>query len=387
MPEEDMRNVYTLGFVSFFTDVSSEMVFSVLPVFILGLPGGSIAKLGIIEGTAEALSYILRAVSGLVSDKFRSRKPLILLGYAISNVAKPFFAVASTVTDALFIRVTDRVGKGIRTAPRDALISDSVSSDRRGEAFGLHRALDQTGAILGPLTATAVMVYLGWTMADVFWLSLLPGSVALLIILFGVREIVGGEGREFKFLSGLREVLSGRFMWLLFIVALFSLGAFNFSFVLLNAREMGVDDALIPVVYAVLNVTHTIVAIPVGRLADRIGKEKALVIGYIIFAVTALLLYITPRSVPAAFLIAAVFGIYMGVVETVQRALIPGYVDSSLRGTAYGIYYLVVGSSFFVANSVVGSLWQTMGLWASSVYSGTLTSLAVIGLILFTKGR
>ena len=176
-------------------------------------------------------------------------------------------------------------------------------------------------------------------------------------------------------------------MWLLFIVALFSLGAFNFSFVLLNAREMGVDDALIPVVYAVLNVTHTIVAIPVGRLADRIGKEKALVIGYIIFAVTALLLYITPRSVPAAFLIAAVFGFYMGVVETVQRAMIPGYVDSSLRGTAYGIYYLVVGLSFFVANSVVGSLWQTMGLWASSVYSGTLTSLAVIGLILFTKGR
>ena len=178
--EDEFQNVVRLGFVSFFTDVSSEMVFSILPVFILGLPGGSVATLGLIEGLAESLSCILRAVSGVVSDKFRKRKVFILLGYAVSNIAKPFFAAASSVADALFIRVADRVGKGIRTAPRDALISDSVSAGRRGEAFGLHRTLDQTGAIIGPLTATAVMVLLGWTVQDVFWLSILPGSVALL---------------------------------------------------------------------------------------------------------------------------------------------------------------------------------------------------------------
>jgi hypothetical protein len=248
--EEDgdaFQNVVRLGFVSFFTDVSSEMVFSVLPVFILGLPGGSPAALGLVEGLAEALSYMLRAVSGVVSDKFRRRKFFILLGYSVSNVVKPLFATASSVADALVIRVADRVGKGIRTAPRDALISDSVSAGRRGEAFGLHRALDQTGAILGPLTATAAMVLLGWTVREVFWLSLLPGSAALVIILFGVREIVGGGEGEFRFLEGLRDVVRGRFLRLLGIVCLFSLGAYNFSFILLNAREMGVGDALIPV--------------------------------------------------------------------------------------------------------------------------------------------
>ena len=383
--EEGFGNVYRLGLVSFFTDVSSEMVFSILPVFILGLPGGSAATLGLIEGIAEALSYIIRAVSGVLSDKFRRRKAFILLGYSISNVAKPFFAAASTVTDALLIRVADRVGKGVRTAPRDALLSDSASADRQGEAFGLHRTMDQTGAIIGPLTATGVMVFLGWTVRDVFWLSLLPGTIALFIIIFGVKEIIGDSTSEFKFLEGMREVLRGRYLFLLGIVAVFSLGAFNFSFILLNAREMGVGDALIPVVYAVVNLTHTAIAIPAGRLADRIGKERVLGLGYGAFLVTTLLLPSLPSLVSSAYIIAAVFGLYMGMTETVQRALIPGYVDSGLKGTAYGGYYLVVGTCFFIANTVVGRLWEAQGLETSTLYSGALALIAILGMIVFTR--
>lgn len=381
----EFKNIVRLGFVSFFTDVSSEMVFSVLPLFILGLHGGSVAVLGLIEGVAESLSYILRAVSGMVSDKFRKRKFFILLGYSVSNIAKPFFAVASSVIDALIIRVSDRVGKGIRTAPRDALISDSVSESRRGEAFGLHRTLDQTGAVIGPLTATAVMVLLGWKLRDVFWISLLPGTMALLIILFGVKEIVGSQEGDFKLLEGLREVMRGRFLRLLGIVCLFSLGAFNFSFILLNAKEIGVGDALIPIVYMMVNVTHTIIATPAGRMADKIGNERVLVLGYGIFLVSTFLLPTMPKMIVSAYIIAAVYGIYMGVVETVQRALIPGYVDSRLRGTAYGIYYLIVGTSFFVANTVVGSLWENQGIWASSFYSGVFASIAIFGMLLFTR--
>jgi MFS family permease len=384
--EGEFQNVVKLGFVSFSTDVSSEMVFSILPIFILGLSGGSVVALGLIEGVAESLSYILRAVSGVISDKFRKRKLFILIGYSVSNIAKPFFTAASSITDALIIRVADRVGKGIRTAPRDALISDSVSTGRRGEAFGLHRALDQTGAIIGPLTATAVMVLLGWTMTDVFWLSLLPGSIALLIILFGVKEIVGSKDGEFKFLEGLGEAMRGRFLWLLGVVCLFSLGAYNFSFILLNAREMGVGDPLIPIVYAVVNVTHTLIAIPAGRLGDRIGRERVLTMGYCAFLVSTLLLPTMPKMVASAYIVAAVFGVYMGVVETVQRALIPGYVESRLRGTAYGVYYLVVGSAFFVANTVVGSLWESQGLQVSSLYSGALASLAILGMLVFNRG-
>ena len=383
--EKGFGNVYRLGFVSFFTDVSSEMVFSILPVFILGLPGGSAATLGLIEGIAEALSYIIRAVSGVLSDKFRRRKAFILLGYSISNIAKTFFAAASTITDVLLVRVTDRVGKGVRTAPRDALLSYSASADRQGEAFGLHRTMDQTGAIIGPLTATGVMVFLGWTVRDVFWLSLLPGSIALVIILFGVKEIVGDSTSEFKFLEGMRAVLKGRYLFLLGIVAVFSLGAFNFSFILLNAREMGVGDALIPVVYAVVNLTHTVIAIPAGRLADRIGKERVLALGYGAFLITTLLLSSLPSLVSSAYLIAAVFGLYMGMTETVQRALIPGYVDSGFKGTAYGVYYLVVGTCFFIANTVVGRLWEAKGLETSTLYSGALALIAILGMIVFTR--
>jgi len=231
------------------------------------------------------------------------------------------------------------------------------------------------------------MVWLGWTAKGVFWLSLLPGAVALIVIIFGVKEIIGAETREFKFLVGLKDVLTGKFLLLLLVVSVFSLGAFNFSFILLNAKEMGVNDALIPIVYAVVNVAHTIIAIPAGRLSDKIGKERVLLMGYIAFAVTAALLAVAPSTILSAYLIAAVFGVYMGIVETVQRAMIPGYVDSSLRGTAYGVYYLVVGTCFFFANSIVGTLWETRGLWYSSVYSGALALIAVAGLNLLNNRK
>jgi sugar phosphate permease len=178
--EDTLRNVLALGLVSFFTDVSSEMVFSLLPAFILGLPNSSRVALGFIEGVAEALSYSLRAVSGLFSDKFQKRKIIVLIGYTLSNIVKPFFAIAQTVNDAFIIRVTERMGKAIRTSPRDALLSESVTRERRGLAFGIHRTLDQTGAILGPVFASTALLFWGLSISDVFVLSLIPGSIALL---------------------------------------------------------------------------------------------------------------------------------------------------------------------------------------------------------------
>jgi len=383
-PKTDVhRNIFALGFVSFFTDISSEMVFSLLPTFILGLPGSSVAILGLIEGIAESLSYGIRAVSGVFSDKFRKRKTVVLVGYSLSNVFKPLFAVAQTAVDAFIIRVTDRIGKGVRTAPRDVLLSESVSEKSRGTAFGLHRTLDQAGAILGPVTASAAMLLIGLTARDVFWLSFIPGIIALLILLFLVQERVGKSNGEFKLLKGVRTVLKKDFLLLLIVVSLFSLGAFNFSFVLLNAKEAGVLDPLIPLIYAVVNVGHTVVAIPAGVLSDRIGKEKVLVLGYAFFVFGAVLILFSYTDVSNAFLIAVIFGIYLGIVETVQRALIPSYVESGLRGTAYGLYYLVVGSSFFVANTAVGTLWYFFGSSSAALYSLTLSSAAIISMLLF----
>ncbi len=382
-----VRNVFALGFTSFFTDVSSEMIFSILPTFILGLPGSSEAVLGIIEGVAEALSYGLRAISGLFSDMFRKRKVMVLIGYMFSNIVKPLFAMTQTAVDAFLIRVADRIGKAIRTAPRDALLSESVSEKRRGAAFGLHRTLDQSGAVLGPVIASACMLLLGLSMRDIFWLSFIPGLVALIILLLLVQERVGKQVGEFRILSGMRSVLKGRFRWLLFIVGIFSLGAFNFSFVLLNVKESGVLEAYIPLFYAAINVSHTLIAIPAGLLSDKIGKEKVLIMGYLAFLVTGLLLLISPKEIFYALLIAIAFGVYAGIVETMQRALVPGYAESAMRGTAYGLYYLVVGICFLVANMVVGTLWYLFGSSGAAKYSLALSAIAVTGMLLFTKLR
>ena len=380
------RNLFALGFVSFFTDMSSEMVFSLLPTFLLGLPGSSRAVLGLIEGTAEALSYALRAVSGIFSDKFRKRKLFVLIGYSLSNAVKPFFAVARVPFDVFVIRVSDRVGKGVRTSPRDALLCESVSEKRRGAAFGLHRTLDQAGAIVGPVIASTALLILGLTVRDIFWLSLIPGSIALFIILFFVKERASKCASEFRLLEGVKSALKGNFSLLLIVVGIFSLGAFNFSFVLLNAQEAGIADSFIPLVYAAVNVAHAAIAIPAGVLSDRIGKEKVMVLGYGIFLSTTLLILL-PATGYVALLVAVFYGAYIGVVETVQRALIPDYVGEKLRGTAYGIYYLVVGSSFFVSNSVVGSLWEYFGSSVASTYSITLSAIAILAMMLFVRKK
>jgi MFS family permease len=376
------RNLLALGFVSFLTDMSSEMVFSILPTFLLGLSGSSKAILGLIEGTAEALSYALRAVSGIFSDKFRKRKVFVLVGYALSNAVKPLFAVARAPFDVFIIRVSDRVGKAVRTSPRDALLSESVSEKRRGSAFGLHRTLDQAGAIVGPVIASTAMLLLGFTIRDVFWLSLIPGVVALFIIIFLVKERVGKSVGEFHLLTGIKYVLKGNFSQLLIIVTIFSLGAFNFSFVLLNAKEARVAESLIPLVYAVVNVAHTAIAIPAGVLSDKVGKEKVMVLGYVIFLSTTLLILL-PTNSSVALLVAVFFGSYVGIVETVQRALIPDYVEKNLRGTAYGLYYLTVGSAFFVSNAVVGSLWEYFDSSVATTYSIITSAIAILAMMLF----
>jgi MFS family permease len=377
--------VFALGSVSFLTDVSSEMVFSLLPTFLLGLPGSSKAVLGLIEGTAEALSYALRAVSGVFSDRFRQRKLFILVGYALSNIAKPLFAVASTPLDVFVIRVSDRVGKAVRTSPRDALLSESITERRRGAAFGLHRTLDQAGAVVGPVAASAAMLLLGLTVRDIFWLSLLPGTLALLIILLAVREGARSPVGGFQLLSRIKAILKGDFLRLLVVVGVFSLGAFNFSFVLLNAREAGVADPLIPGVYAVMNIAHTVIAIPAGLLSDRIGKEPVLVLGYGVFLFTAMSLLLFPVNGVTALFVAVCFGLYFGIIETIQRALIPGYIPSGLRGTTYGVYYLVVGSAFFVSNAVVGTLWEYFSSSVAAIYSSILACAAIVGMLLFLK--
>jgi MFS family permease len=279
-----MRNVTALGLVSFFTDFSTEMVLGVLPFFIVSTLGASRTLLGAIEGSAELTSYAFRMVSGSLSDKVGKRKVFVIAGYGLSTITKPFFAASSNWLDAFVVRFGDRMGKGIRTAPRDALIADSVSESKVGRAFGIHRTIDQLGAIVGPIAAFALLQVVD--IRAIFLLSLIPGAIAVLILVFFVKEVVmkrsSSTAARITMLSNINRVTRGNrpFVLLLIITGIFGIGAFNFPFILLRASDLGVAESLIPLIYAIINVAHTAIGIPSGILADKVGKEKVLIIVY-----------------------------------------------------------------------------------------------------------
>lgn len=379
-----MRNVTILGIVSFFTDFSTEMISGMLPLFIITELGASRAILGAIEGSAELVSYGFRLVSGSLSDKIRRRKIFILIGYGLSTISKPFFSVSFDYFDALIVRISDRIGKGIRTAPRDALIADSVVETSSGKAFGLHRTLDQSGAIAGPIAGYLLLQFLD--IRDIFILSLIPGAIALIILIFFVREVIAKEvSNEFRknFLHLLKE--NKPFITLLMITGIFGLGAYNFSFVLLKSSDLGVIESSIPLVYVAINITHTAVGIPAGIIADRIGKEKVLILGYSVLLVSSFLMILFHGNFIYAFVLASVYGLYIGITETVQRAIIPKYVESIIRGTAYGLFNLIIGSSFFIGNIMFGYLWDNYGITVAISFSSVFVATAILGMIVFVK--
>ena len=380
--EGKSRNVFALGFVSLFTDISSEMVFGLLPLFLTGPLGASRALLGVVEGTAEMLGYTVRMASGTFSDRLQRRKPLVLIGYSLSAASKPFFAMAGSWSDVFAVRSTDRVGKGIRTAPRDALISESVQESRAGRAFGIHRSMDQAGAIIGPLVAFALFPLVGFQ--GVFYLSILPAAAAVVILVLFVKDKSVPLQSRPSISANLRMVLAEKkFIVILVIIAVFSIGAFNFSFVILRASDLGVPDSMVVLTYAIINGAHTMVGFPAGVLADKIGRETMLSISFFVFLASTILMLVSTSSIHA-YLIAVVYGIYIGIAETVQRALIPKYIPASqIRGTAYGLYNMVVGFSFLVANIVFGFMLDASGIEAAATYSIITSVIAIAALGIF----
>ena len=369
------ENVRNLGFVSFFTDMSSEMIFGILPLFIIDDLGAGKAVLGFVEGMGEAVGYGTRTVSGTISDKAGKRKSFILLGYGLSTITKPFFALSASWAHVLGIRVTDRIGKGIRTSPRDALLADSIEPVNQGKAFGLHRTMDQAGAIIGPLIAFGLLYY--FEIRDIFWFSLVPGIVALFILARHVKErqIIPKNQSIF---ANFREILQGKFLIFLLIMTVFSIGAFNFSFILVESSEIGLEDNFVPLVYVVINIMHTLVGLPSGILADKIGTEKVILISFALFLLTCIIGFFETDFVLVGFVMAAIFGLYHGMTITSQRTMVSRYVPEQLRGTAFGMYYLFVGISFLIANLAFGLLWDVLGSQAAFTYSITTTVTAFI---------
>jgi MFS family permease len=359
------RNVLALTLVSFFTDVSSEMIYPLLPVFLTGVLGASASFVGGIEGAAESTSSILKLVSGWWSDRIQRRKPLVVFGYALASTMRPLIGLARSATEVLVIRLSDRVGKGIRNAPRDALIADSIDPSIRGRAFGFHRAGDHAGGVLGPLIAFALLNWWAMPMRQVFLLAAIPGAVAVLVTIFGVREPrVGRRGSRVEERRvappSTLDPLPSSFWSTLGVILLFTLGNSTDAFLLLRATQLGVPVTFAPILWAVLHLVKATASTPGGALSDRIGRKPTLGAGWILYA--AVYAGFAFASAPwQAWALFAVYGVFFGLTEGTERALIADIVPAERRGSAYGWYHLAVGLGMFPASLLFGVIWDRAG--------------------------
>ena len=381
------RNVYMLGAVSFFTDVASEMIYPLLPVFLRSTLGASAGFIGAIEGAAESTASLLKLASGWWSDRVSRRKPLVVFGYGIASVVRPLVALAQTASHVLVVRVVDRVGKGIRTSPRDAMIADSVPASARGRAFGFHRGADHAGAVFGPLIAFGLVQLLDVPLRTVFLLAAIPGAIALAIALLGLREPAVARGPQ---AGGTRLELDprmgARFWAYLGAVLLFTLGNSTDAFLLLRASDLGVPTAMLPILWAYLHVVKSVSSMPGGALSDRIGRKPTLLAGWALFAVVyaGFAAATTAWHVWALF---AAYGLFFGLTEGAERALVADIVPAAKRGTAFGWFHLAVGLGALPASVLFGFVWDGFGAPAAFVMGGALAALAALMLMIVVPRR
>jgi MFS family permease len=378
--------VIALGAVSFLTDLSSEMIYPLLPVFLSATLGASAVALGVVEGAAESVASLLKLVSGWWSDRLARRKPLVVAGYTLASVVRPLVGLATSAGQVLAIRVADRVGKGLRSSPRDALITDAVDPRARGRAFGFHRAADHAGALLGPLVAFALLGWAGMEMRELFLWAAVPGALAVATLIFGVRERRAGPGGDPDEARGeppapapipdeppvpARPLPKG-FWRFLGIITLFTLGNATDAFLLLRATDLGVPVALVPVLWAFLHLVKAASSTPGGALSDRLGRKPLIVAGWLLYAAV----YAGFAYAGAAWhvwALFAVYGLYHGLVEGAERALVADLVGTGHRGAAFGWYHLAIGIAALPASVLFGWLWMT---WSPAVAFGTGAALA-----------
>jgi MFS family permease len=351
-----------LGFVSLLMDVSSEMIHSLLPVFMVTTLGASVLVIGLIEGAAEATALIVKVFSGVLSDYQGRRKPLAILGYGLGALSKPLFAVATTSGMVLTARLTDRVGKGIRGAPRDALIADLAPDASRGAAFGLRQSLDTVGAFLGPVVAIGLMLL--WTndFRAVFWVAVIPGLLSVTLLVFGVREPSrpAGERSGNPIRRGNLSRLGRDYWWVVAVGAVFTLARFSEAFLVLRAQQGGLALAWAPLVLIMMNLVYSVGAYPFGKLSDETSHRGLLAWG-LAALIAADLLLAAANAGPVLWAGIAMWGLHMAMTQGLLAAMVAQVAPADLRGTAFGFFYLMSGLSMLVASGVAGLLWDHWG--------------------------
>lgn len=369
------------------------MIYPLLPVFLAGVLGTSSTFIGAIEGAAETTASLLKLVSGWWSDRMKSRKPFVVIGYLIASIARPFTAAARSATQVLAIRVTDRIGKGLRTSPRDALLADSAPPEARGLAYGFHAAADNAGAVLGPLLAFLILKLHGVGMLDttkrlsthdeyairnVFWLSAIPAAIAVLILIVVVRDVPRRENQPAGTAASLdTERLSRKFWAYLTVVLLFTLGNSTDAFLLLRANQLGVPVALAPILWAVLNFVKSATGTYGGQLSDRIGRKPLIVGGWVLYA--AVYFAFAWAGAPwQAWALFAIYGIFYGMTEGTEKALVADIVPRARRGSAFGWYNLAIGLGALPASLIFGWIWDNHGAPSAFVFGASLALVAAV---------
>jgi len=378
------RNIFILGLVSLFTDLSSQMVFPLIPLFLTTVLGVGACAVGIVEGAAETTASLLKVVSGYWSDKIKKRKPFLLFGYSLSSITKPLFALANVWFFVLFIRVIERIGKGLRTAPRDALVAESCDESVRGKAYGFHRAMDGIGSVLGAVLAFLLLPVLGYR--NIFLFAFIPGIIAVFVILF-VKEKNAPAKKELQekpvklsfkeFPKNLRS----------FIIAssIFALGHFGYVFLLLRAKNIGLADNTVILLYALFYVVYSICIIPAGILSDKIGRKPVLIAGYLVFAITSFGLIFT-SSIYGILLFFIIYGIFYAMIDGVQRAFVVDLAPRHLKATVLGAFHAAIGMVALPCGFITGLLWDKISPEAAFLYGFMLAIISTF-LLIFVKGK
>ena len=376
-----------LGFVSLFMDVSSELIHGLLPVFMVSSLGASAFAVGVIEGIAESTALIIKVFSGALSDYLGRRKSLAVIGYGLGALSKPLFALALSVNWVLAARFMDRIGKGIRGAPRDALIADLAPAEIRGAAYGLRQALDTVGAFLGPLLGVALMLYWAGDFRTVFWYAMIPASIAVLLLVLGVEEPGSGAARR-KPVNPIQwqtlAVLGGAYWFVVAAGAVFTLARFSEAFLILRAQQQGLPDSYAPLVLAVMNVIYALSAYPLGKLADRMSHPTRLSAGRVTL-IAADLVLAAAQGLLAVALGVALWGLHLGMTQGLLATMVAATAPAHLRGTAFGVFNLASGVAMLVASVLAGLLWDRLGPGAT-FYAGAIFSLAAV-LMLALRSR
>lgn len=355
------RTVWVLGFVSLLMDISSEMIHALLPLFMAGTLGASAIWIGLVEGIGEGTALIAKVFSGVVADRFGHKKRLVFAGYFLGVISKPVFALAGSMPVVLAARFFDRIGKGLRGAPRDAIVADVTDESIRGAAYGLRQSLDAAGAFVGPLLATLLLLLWTEELRSIFWIALIPGAACLALILFGVEDNVTPTVNTKRIAwKDLKSVMTPAFVQLVILGTLFSLARFSNAFIVLRAADIGIEHAWIPMAVVLMNITFSLSSYPFGKLADKLNPMKLLALGMVLLALANLLFaYAENYRILAAGIV--LFGMHLGATQGIFSTIISEIAPSEVRATAFGIFNFFSGLALLASGLVAGSLWEYMG--------------------------